>query len=242
MRDLILERRRLARRRKKNKTNQKLHSLALSRPQSRWSPTTLDMGGKLTANRQDWIDGAVSFGLSRFQDSSNSAKDQQLRLEKICSASRLEMLNGRRAPKMEFWHVLQARGSLKLGTAVGRDENPPEIWKAIPFVLVLHLWKLFSKRAESPSYYEGIPTWRILDFIGIPKLRHARAYTDFRWIAKIDVLQKWYLRSLRPQFQSQLRVSDDNRAGGWSDSATFALIVGLGIAVICCESGHTNCI
>ena len=44
--------------------------------------------------------------------------------------------------------VLQARAEMRTNTAAGNDGCPPEVYRNLPFIVVLHLWKLFAMRFE----------------------------------------------------------------------------------------------
>ena len=43
---------------------------------------------------------------------------------------------------------------------------------------------------------EVSPEWSLIDLVGIPKIRKPLDVSQFRFIARLPVLQKWYLRSI----------------------------------------------
>ena len=71
---------------------------------------------------------------------------------------------------------------------------------------------MFKQRLKFGDGGES-PFWRLLDFLGIPKVTNVRAFTDLRWICKAASLQKWYIRSLRPLLRQQLRPSSVHSYG-----------------------------
>ena len=61
---------------------------------------------------------------------------------------------------------------MKAGTAAGPDGAPPEIYKALPFNVLLHIWKLFAARQRDHSSFDP-PSWKLIDYVAIPKVQKA---------------------------------------------------------------------
>ena len=72
---------------------------------------------------------------------------------------------------------------------------------------LVHIHRLFNRRALMLDGDCSSPFWKMLEFIGIPKSKDPRSFTDIRWICKSAVLQKWYIRSLMPAVHLQLMPS-----------------------------------
>eukprot|EP00973_Karenia_brevis_P070695 9827772-Karenia_brevis.AAC.1 len=79
------------------------------------------------------------------------------------------------------------------GACGGVDGSVPEMWKSLPLLLVLAICDLFQIRileAADPMDW----SWRVIDLLGIPKIKLPESLSDFHFIAKTPVFQKWYLR------------------------------------------------
>ena len=68
------------------------------------------------------------------------------------------------------------------------------------------MWECFCRRVRLWKE-DGPPSWRIMEFLGIPKFQSASCFEDFRWIGKLAVMSKGYLRSLRTSYNSGPRPS-----------------------------------
>ena len=51
------------------------------------------------------------------------------------------------------------------------------------------------------------PFWKVLRFIGLPKDKAVEDFKGLRWICKSPVLQKWFLRSVRPRVRQKMLPS-----------------------------------
>eukprot|EP00973_Karenia_brevis_P073142 10159766-Karenia_brevis.AAC.1 len=105
-----------------------------------------------------------------------------------------------------FGDVVGARAALSNGTAGGKDGLVSEIWTAIPFALMLVIWLYFKLRAEY-GHGEVSDAWRTWCLVGLPKIRNPIVFSEFRYICKSPVLQKWYLKSLVEVIQRIRRPS-----------------------------------
>ena len=163
--------------------------------------TCLKIDGTLCANRQAWLQAAAEFGQERFGDTGNRDEQQEQKMNYLKEAADHQRLDGRRAGDVEFFDVLQARAEMKHRKAAGQDGIPNEMYKELPFVLVWDIAKLFCQRFFDLDE-AGPSTWKILEFIGVPKGCNVQTFEEFRWLSKIDCFQKWYIRSLRPMYRS----------------------------------------
>ena len=82
-------------------------------------PTAFEFDGRLTSNRSEWLLAAYCFGQSRFGDQANISV-QQLRLAKLRSSHRAQMLDGERPTRVQFFDGLPSRYK-----SAGKDKNPP---------------------------------------------------------------------------------------------------------------------
>ena len=90
--------------------------------------------------------------------------------------------------------VLHSRGQLRSGSSPGVDNLPPEAFKLLPYTVVVHMWKLFSQLlADSGTLLPE--SWEVMEFVGLPKTRHAKRLGGYRWLSKLAVLMQWYTKS-----------------------------------------------
>eukprot|EP00974_Lingulodinium_polyedra_P015754 1528223-Lingulodinium_polyedra.AAC.1 len=87
-------------------------------------------------------------------------------------------LDGIRLPGIGLHDVVFAKSSISTGTAAGNDGIVGEIWKDIPWCLVIVVWILFRLRAE---YGIGVVSgsWRIWELVGLPKIRSPTCFDEF---------------------------------------------------------------
>ena len=135
------------------------------------------------------------------------------RLEQLYSHSQAQSLDGIRQPALEFWDTLQARAALKAGSAAGADGNTTDIYKELPFLAVSRIHRLFSERSTLPRDSPSSPFWKTSQFVGLPKTHAVTTFGDFRWICKSAVVQKWFLRTLRPRLRMQMKPSSVHSYG-----------------------------
>ena len=199
------ERRSLRRKRARERNRVKLQKLSAGR-RRKSDITALEIDGSLSTDRQQWIKAAEEYVSAKFSDEHNIADMQRLRLTAFKSAHDADKLDGLGGACIELFDVLQGRAHLKGFKEAGYDGCTAEVWKAIPFITVVHVWALFQDRASLKACDES-PFLRILMFAGIPKTRFVTRFSDLRWIAKTPVLQKWYMRSLRPQYLREVSTS-----------------------------------
>ena len=103
---------------------------------------------------------------------------------------------GEKLPRLELLTVFIARSRMNEGTGGGGPGGlVPEVWKAVPLMLVIAIWELFVKRCLGGEL-EVPAEWSLIDLVGIPKVKKPLDVSQFRFIARLPVLQKWYLRSI----------------------------------------------
>jgi hypothetical protein len=173
-----------------------------------FAPTFFDIDGSLVYDRSRWLTEAHKFGSQRFSDPIfNPIEQQRIRLSSFRSAAINDRLDGFPGIDLEFWDFLQARAKLKPGSGVGGDGLPPEVYLELPALTVMHIFSLSRKHFHFLDSESSSPYWKMLEFIGIPKVREARTFEDLRWICKSSVLQKWYMHSIRSLLKQSLRAS-----------------------------------
>eukprot|EP00959_Pyramimonas_sp_CCMP1952_P323177 6762694-Pyramimonas_sp.AAC.1 len=170
-------------------------------------PQQLIVEGSLSGNRPQWLAEGRRFGQERFGDDQNSHDAQARRLHQQIALYQERATAALESNTIEFWDFLQARGSLKMGKAAGPDGVPAEVWKALPIQLTWMIWQLFQKRASFNSGNEQSDYWRLLEFVGIPKSKAVTHLEQFRWIAKLSNMLKWYMLTLRPSLRGQIRAT-----------------------------------
>ena len=74
----------------------------------------------------------------------------------------------------------------------------------IPFLVIYRFWVLFCERYADQSSVDP-PSWKVINYVGIPKDVKTRGFADFRWIGLLDACLKWYLHSITPHIRPSLR-------------------------------------
>ena len=72
---------------------------------------------------------------------------------------------------------------MKDKTAGGDDGIPPEVYKAVPFIDVQSIGRLFKERQKG-TVTEGPPNWKLINYIGLPKGVRADSLDLYRWIVR----------------------------------------------------------
>ena len=183
--------------------NMKLRSLAAGRSGRRQSPLQMEVGGVLSSDRSAWLSEAFKFGSLRFGHPTCTFESQRRRLHQLDGHRISRRIDGIHDLPMTLFDVLVARATLKNSTAPGVDGLVPEMFKELPYCLVARICELFQHHflhlsSPSPS------SWNVLEYIGIPKTKHARKLEEYRWLSKLFVFSKWYVNSWRPIFRQQL--------------------------------------
>ena len=80
---------------------------------------------------------AEAFGRGRFTDPFNATGTQSIRLHRLWSAGRNEIMDGRPCSARALFQLLQSRATLSEGKAAGVDSMPPEVFRRLPFVACL---------------------------------------------------------------------------------------------------------
>ena len=99
--------------------------------------------------------------------------------------------------------VVTARAKLSKGTASGTDGAPPELYKELPYSLMLDFWKHFNERYNNRDSIQPC-TWKLIEFCGIPKDQSETGLEGLRWVGKLDCCFKWYTRCMQPLMQHSL--------------------------------------
>ena len=186
--------RRVLRRRRKPRSGARLESVRRVPPRH-CLPMQMEVGGELTHDRSAWLREAELFGKHRFQDPANDPEVQEHRLAVLSGISRNCILDGNIPSRMSFYDVLQGRAKMKANTAPKTNGCPPEVFKALPFFVCIHVWRLFLDRQKHIDS-EDPPEWKHIDYAGIPKEPRAVRYDKYRWISSLDCFWKWYVSSL----------------------------------------------
>ena len=192
---------------KKQTALKKLTGLRKNWPNELYTPQVLNIDGKATHDGQEWLDGALRFGSTRFGDIDNPREIQVQRLEHLHAASEARRLDGLEPSQLEFWDTLQARAKMKPEGAAGADGITTDVYLQLPFLTLVYVHRLFKRRARFERSTPSSPFWKILQFIGLPKCKHASDFDSMRWICKSPLLQKWYLRSLQYGIRAQFQAS-----------------------------------
>ena len=188
---LYLQQAKAARRRhRRNKCSRRLKQIVRSKASADNSTvTSMNIGGQLSYDRELWTKTCHEFGANRFADPHNTLEQQQSRYEHYATLAKNDMMDGK-IFRLELWDVLQARAQLGSGAA-GPDQIPPEILRAIPFGLLLHLHVLFRNYALLHPDVQASSFWKRIEFVGIPKeTKLAQTFDKLRWLGLTSVLQK----------------------------------------------------
>ena len=201
----VVEYRRATRKAQIKKNEEKLRLVTLSSRPTRM-PMLLTVDGQATSDRQIWMDGAVRFGRERFGDETNTFEVQRDRLVRLGGAGQGYRLDGIQPPSISPFAVVNARAHMKSATAAGSEGTPPEVYKELPYAVLINFWKHFEDRLQNNESADP-ESWKVIEFIGLPKDQRRTEFESFRWIGKLDCCFKWYMRSLLPQLQASLRSS-----------------------------------
>ena len=120
----------------------------------------------------------------------------RLRLARVDSHCRSQVLDGHPAPNLSFFDVLNGRAGMRLNTAPGEDGCVHEVYQRLPFKLVHWIWELFMQRMEGVG--PRPQSWDVIEYAGLPKTRQANLLDESRWISKLDCMLKSYMRSMVP--------------------------------------------
>ena len=197
--------RRLIRQARYEKNNRRLKNLNLNF-KAKPLPHSLEIDGTATSDRHAWLEGALAFGRQRFGDSTNSFETQRRRLHELEGYARGLRLDGNNSEALSAFEVVTGRACLKDGTAAGRKGGPPELYKRLPYVLLVDFWKHFSDRLTDVDVADP-DGWKDIEFQGIPKTRKPTSFDEFRWIGKLHCCAKWYMHCLRPRIRLNMRPS-----------------------------------
>ena len=191
-RELVLRMRKTRRVRNKKMNELKLAKIKMF-GMVRRQPTFLSIDGNKSTNRTEWTNGVFGFGSSRFGCRSNEFSIQ---------SERLASLDHGLVEHIDLWDLMQSRAAMKTDTAAGMGDIVPEVLKVLPFLSMFLILKLFNERQENALSPEA-PFWKHIKFWGLLKNKGSNEPNDFRWIALVSVLSKWYARGLRALLRRQ---------------------------------------
>lgn len=183
--------------------------LAISRKASakpRQTVVAVEVNGCLSCDRHAWLQEAYKFGAARFGDADSSFVSQQKRLHQLESERNSRKVDGIIDPSTCTFDVLHARALLKERTSAGADDLPPEVFKLLPYTVVVKIADLFKQHLDSISS-RAPESWSQLEYIGVPKTKHTRKFDDFRWLCKLAVFLKWYINSWRGLCRNSITLS-----------------------------------
>ena len=167
------------------------------------TPQKLLIGGLLTADRDIWRSYGVTFGSARFGDPENDFSVQDARMAKLRAWQSAQRLDGHPRLGIDCFDVLVARAEMKDGKCSGGDPLVSECFKHLPFAVVVHVWRTFDTYHGQIGEQEP-PSWDTVGFVGLNKKTGANQFVDFRWLAKLAALFRWYCRS----WKHRLKLSD----------------------------------
>ena len=93
--------------------------------------------GSRSFDRNCWLEEAFRFGQDRFRHSTNTFEHQQLHLLSLVGAGQGLCIDGIQPPVLSPFVLLNARAHLRSGTSSGCDGIPPEVYKELPFLLLI---------------------------------------------------------------------------------------------------------
>ena len=131
-------------------------------------PTILNIDGSTTDDRHLWREGRFRHGSSRFFDPENTHEVQRMRLEQVNSASHNEIQDGIKPPDLDVFDVVTGRAGLRAGTAAGIDGAPSEVYRALPFSLVVRVWQEF-RDSYLTRMSADVPSWSQRFFARSPR-------------------------------------------------------------------------
>eukprot|EP00959_Pyramimonas_sp_CCMP1952_P272876 5704326-Pyramimonas_sp.AAC.1 len=96
---------------------------------------------------------------------------------------------------------------MKSNASPGQDNLAPEVYKMLPYPLVILYWHRFRERQGSLSTPDPL-SWKFMEYTGIPKpgeTQQIPSLDKLRWISKIPCGQKWYQRAIKHVLVSEIR-------------------------------------
>ena len=156
-------------------------------------PSTLKVRDEMLGDRLQWNNGLQEFVTDRYYDAEIADDTIKEKVGNIMLVTHLKRKDGQYIEGIRYGDVVFSRAAMSTGTAGGKDGLVGEIWKTIPYAMMLIIWFYFRLRAEY-GYGEVSEAWRTLCLMGLPKTRTPLNFGDFRYICKSPVLQKLYLK------------------------------------------------
>lgn len=151
--------------------------------------------GTESSSRDAWVREASARCAAKYDEPHDDITTPHLRLDRLKSRALSSRQDGLVPPRLDLATVLQCRASLNKSTSAAADGVVNEMWQALPLLLVFCIWDLFCLRLSGNEVEPGTH-WKMIDLVGIGKVKRPATLLDFRWIAKTPTFQKWYLSSV----------------------------------------------
>ena len=166
---------------------------------------SLEINGEPSVNREDWKQEAHRFGADRFGLPSNNFEHHCLNLDKLNSEELSRALDGtEHQPELSFFDVVQTRAEPANCKAGSKDGTVAEMFKLLPYLLLVKIWMLCSERFK--SYRSLAPdSWQRIQYVGLEKGEGDKSFNGYRWLVKLSTFCKWYIRSIRPTLRRELK-------------------------------------
>ncbi len=149
------------------------------RRQQTWiAPSVMKVDGVMTGDREIWKEGLYRFIYKRYHlsDGDNLLLIKDLESRRQVGFNR--RADGEYLPGIGFKDVIFARAAISTNTAGGKDGLVGEIWKDMPYAMMVLIWIFFKLRAEYGRGDVG-EAWRIWGLIGLPKVRKPSSFQIF---------------------------------------------------------------
>ena len=158
-------------------------------------PMEMIVEGAATRDRALWQQGLTDFISKRYYVREEGQTEFKNKLIAIRSTVNARRLDGIPMANIRLHDVIFARAVISTNTAGGKDGIVGEIWRDLPYCMIIVLWVLFRLKAEY-GLGKVSDAWRVWELVGLPKMKCPNSFDEFRYICKSPVLQKWYLKSI----------------------------------------------
>lgn len=214
----------LQRRRARRRNSHYLRNVTRETRKPMKIPPSLALPAGRIADRSEWLADAAIYGARNYGDDTISATSKQAWYSMLCSVSDANRLDGVMPEHLHFFDVLQGCAMIPSGKGLGVDQLPGELIRLLPFIALYNVWKQFSDRFANLKEL-GPVDWKLLELAGIPKEASANYWNDFRWVGKISLMQKWFMRSVKPIYTQQF-VSSPVFSSGFKKRACPDMVFG----------------
>lgn len=128
----------------------------------------LSINGNDSTDRNEWRLETQRFGIERFGQPNNNFREQRANLERLESEAMGARIDGRPRGKLELFDVLQGRAEPEPDKSGSTDLHLAEMYKLLPFCILLRIWTLFDERLASLDTSTP-PGWQLIQYIGLWK-------------------------------------------------------------------------